>query len=95
MYGAIAYSPQSNSWAYSHNYSNQMDAENAACREAGLGSVIVAWAYDAYAALAISDNGVYAGGVASSRSDAEFDALNQCTVNGGDDCRIVCYVYSG
>jgi hypothetical protein len=92
-FGAIAYSPETGSWAYSYGFCNQRTAEDDALHRCdGTDAEIVVWVENGWAALAVGDDGAYGWGWSgSSRADAESRALSRA----GDNAHIVCWLSSG
>ena len=95
MYGAVAYNYQNNRrWAASDKCSSRGKAEQECLNEAG-GGVILAWAGDAYLALALSANGHAGGGFGDSENEARNMAISQCEKMGGTSCYVECVWYTG
>jgi hypothetical protein len=92
-FGAIAYSPETGSWAYSYGFRNRQAAEDDALNRCdGADAQIVVWVENGWAALAVGDDGAYGWGWSGcSRADAESRALSQA----GDNARIACWMSSG
>jgi hypothetical protein len=95
-FGAIAYSPNTKAYGYSHGFDTQADAENDALRRcSGSDKKILVWVENGWASLAVGDDGYYGWGWSTnSLADADNTALTECakrTTNG----RIVVHLYSG
>jgi len=89
-YGALVFSQDTRTEAYSYNKPSRAAAENAAlqkCRAQGGGCVVVTWFRNACAALATTPEGAYGAGWSTSRSGAEKKALAICGQHGGGHCR--------
>ncbi len=95
-FAAIAYSPNTGNYGYAYGKSCQADVEIAAlgyCKAPD--AQVVVWCENAYAALAVGDNGVYGYATADTRKEAERLALRYCRDAGGCNPRIRCWVNSG
>ena len=93
-YGAIAWSPSTERYGYSHNYGNRGSAESRALNECGVGDCEVAvWFRNACGALAVSSDGAWGYGWAGSSSAARNRALRECRAR-GQSCRILTSVCS-
>ena len=92
-FGAIAYSSSTGSYGWSNNYATRNAAENRALREcesfSGTGDCFVAvWVKDAWASLAKASNLAYGWAWNTDRSQAQINALQQCSQR-GTDCSLV------
>ena len=92
-YGAIAYNFSTGASGFSHDYHSRDGAEERALDECGNGCEVVAWVKNSCAALAIGDDG-WGWGRASSRAEAEKEALFQCG-HRTDGCEVKVWVCSG
>jgi serine/threonine-protein kinase len=90
-YGAIAFSTRSGAHGYSRGFDNREDAEERALQECGPHCEVVLWFKNACAALAVGSDKGYGTGWASSRSEAESIAMNNCDKN-ADSCAVVRWV---
>jgi hypothetical protein len=89
-HGAIAYSPQSGDYGYSYGQSTRAAAEQRAKRECGKADCeIAAWFESACGALAVGDDGTWAGGEGGTERQARQDALSDCVKDGGKKCAVV------
>jgi serine/threonine-protein kinase len=84
-YGAVATSDSGNSYGFSHDYSSQSEAEDAAVDNCPGDCVSRVWFSDGCGAVAQSSEYV-AWGIGDSRSEAEENALSAC-----DECELVAW----
>jgi hypothetical protein len=92
-YAAIAFSPSTNLFAYSYNYRDLSDAQNAAldaCDDTTHG-VLLTWATNGWCAVAVSDDGSWGAASGDTRAETESKALARCTGN----ATIRAWAYSG
>lgn len=92
-YGAIAYSPSSDVYGTSWNYSSRQQAEARAFRECQSRSVnndctVVTWFRNACGALATTPNNAYGGNWGNSLIAAERNALEMCSQY-GKNCTVL------
>jgi serine/threonine-protein kinase len=94
-YGAIAYSPETGSHAWSYDFPSRATAENDAllrCQTYGAGCVVAVWFRNACGALAVSsENNGYGTGWAGGQRTAERIALNYCEASSGS-CQVARWV---
>jgi len=89
-YGAIAYSSESGDYGYSYGYGSRAEAEQRAKGECGKSDCeIAAWFQNSCGALAVGEDGNWAGGNGNSARRAAEDALNDCAKDGGKNCKIL------
>lgn len=84
IYGAIAYSPGTGAYGYSHNYRSRGQAEQAAlgnCVRHARDCRVVVWFYNACGALASGRRNGWGHGFASTRQQAANIAMNYCRQN--------------
>jgi hypothetical protein len=93
-YGAIAYSPATGKYGYSHNCGSLAEARVIALQNYPVSDAqIVVWVENGWAALAVNDSGAYGWGWSTySLAEAELYALNNVRGGGG---RIRCWIASG
>jgi hypothetical protein len=95
-YAAIAYSENTMRYGYSYGYSTRADAEARALKECNTDDAkVVIWCRNAYAALAVSDEGFYGYAWASTERQAKSIAAQKCRDFGGVHVRIAVSVFSG
>jgi len=95
-YAAIAYSESSGRYGYSYGYGNRAGAEDRAITECKADDAkVVIWCRNAYAALAVSDEGAYGYAWATTERQAKAIASQKCRDFGGVNVRIAVSVYSG
>jgi hypothetical protein len=90
-FAAIAYSPSADHWATTEGYSTRDRAKDKAlllCFQKARGCRIAASMQNGYAALAVSRNGAWAGGVGYTLLQARNAALARCNQYGGVRCYI-------
>jgi Domain of unknown function (DUF4189) len=93
LYAAIAYSPATGRYGYTFNYNYLGDAEtDALARCDAPDAEIVAWCYNEWCALAVSDDGSFGYASGLTQADAEAAALANCT---GPNAHILCNAFSG
>jgi hypothetical protein len=101
---ALATSPNEHAWGYSGTYNSLAQASQSAlgqCRSSGSRSCAITVKFcspgqastpaDQYAAIAVADSNVKISGIswrASSKSEANSVALEECRKQGGTDCRL-------
>jgi serine/threonine-protein kinase len=90
-YGAIAYSMDTRSHAWTYDYPSRATAENEAllrCQSYGTGCFVATWFRNGCGALALaSDGNGYGSGWARWRATAERLALGYCHASNGD-CQV-------
>jgi hypothetical protein len=92
-YGAIAYSPETQSWGYAAGYGSRADAEIVAkSRCKGSDARPVVWVRNGWAALAVGDDGVRGWGWSTS---SLADAKSRAIQNAGPNASIRRWVFSG
>lgn len=90
-FGAIAYSPGTGSYGYSHNYGSRAQAERVAmgnCLAYAGDCRVITWFYNACAALAVGNTYGYGYGFAPGPKQAASIALANCRIN-DRGCRVV------
>lgn len=91
-YGAIAFSPSTGAYGFSHDWSSRAQAERDAVGHcAGPDARAVIWVKNGWAALARNEDGDWSTGW-SGNSRAEAEQIALAKVYGG---HILCWVYSG
>jgi hypothetical protein len=95
-YAAIAYSPSTGKYGYSHGYGSRCSAERAALSHCPREDArIVAWSRNAWCVLALGDDvGEYGWAWATSSGCARSRALEECRKR-TTNCYIAVSVYSG
>ena len=94
-YAAIAYSEKTGHYGYGFNFDTREAAEQRALSECkGDDAKIVVWARNAWAALAVSDNGHYGWAYGDSEESVKNTALQKCKDAGGTNAHIAVYGYS-
>lgn len=93
-YGAIAYSSSTGRGGWSNNYATREAAENRALQEceshSGAGDCFIAvWVKNAWASLAKADNLAYGRAWNTDKSQAQINALKNCSSEGGINCSLV------
>jgi serine/threonine-protein kinase len=89
-FGAIAYSPDTRDYGYSFGYSSRSEAERRAKRECGKDDCeIAAWFENSCGAVAVGDDGTWAGGTGNTERAARQDAMTDCTSDGGKNCKVL------
>jgi serine/threonine-protein kinase len=89
-YGAIAYSPESGDYGYSFSFSSRSGAERRAQRECGRADCEIAvWFRNSCGAIAVSDEGTWAGGRGNTEDAAGRDAKTDCVKYGGEECEVL------
>ena len=89
-YGAIAYSPDGGDYGFSFGYGSRAEAEKRAKSECGKTDCeIAAWFSNSCGALAVGDDGTWAGGNGNSERAARADAMSDCVKDGGKKCEVL------
>ena len=89
-YAAVAYSPSTGSYGYGNGYTTKSAAIARARRECGEPDAVAKWARNAWVALAVSRNGGYGSGWATTAAKARQLAVKSCLQHNADAKVLVC-----
>jgi hypothetical protein len=90
-YGAIAFSPTSQSWGDSYRYHSQGSAQDRAMGECGTladDCVVAVWFYNNCGAVASDPNGTWGSAFSNSAPLASRAAIADCRKSGGQNCTV-------
>ena len=89
-YAAVAYSPSTGAYGYANGYDTKEGAIARAKAECGESDAVAKWARNAWLALAISADGGYGSGWATTAAKARQMAIESCLEHNDDAKVVVC-----